>query len=56
MRNFIFKNPTKLIFGKGTISKIGEELKKDSIKKAMLVYGKGSIFKNGVYDEVVKSL
>ncbi|CAM2958819.1 iron-containing alcohol dehydrogenase [Hathewaya histolytica] len=56
MENFIFKNPTKLIFGKDTIKNIGEELKKDSIEKVMLVYGKGSIFKNGVYDAVIKSL
>ncbi len=56
MENFVFHNPTKLIFGKGTIPKVGEEIKGAGIKKVLLLYGGGSIKKNGVYDQVVDSL
>ena len=41
MENFIFKNPTQLIFGKGMISKITEEIPQD--KKVMLTFGGGSV-------------
>ncbi len=50
MYNFEFKNPVKILFGKGKIAKIANELPKD--KKILLTYGGGSIFKNGVYDQV----
>jgi len=56
MNNFVFHNPTKIIFGKGTISEIGKEIKAAGIRKVLLLYGGGSIKKNGVYDTVVKSL
>jgi alcohol dehydrogenase YqhD (iron-dependent ADH family) len=55
MKNFTYHNPTKIIFGEGTVSKIGKEAKAYG-KKALLVYGKGSIKKNGVYDTAVQSL
>ncbi len=54
MFNFQFKNPTKLIFGKGQIEKAGREIPADA--KVMMTYGGGSIKKNGVYDQVKKSL
>ena len=50
MYNFNFKNPVKIIFGKGEIAKIKQEIPKD--KTILLTYGGGSIFKNGVYDQV----
>ncbi|MFN3691272.1 MAG: iron-containing alcohol dehydrogenase [Fervidobacterium sp.] len=56
MKNFVFHNPTKLIFGKGTVEKIGEYIKKDGIKSVLLLYGSGSIKRNGVYEKVVRSL
>lgn len=56
MNNFEFYNPTKILFGKGTIEKIGNEIKAAGFKKVLLHYGKASIFKNGVYDTVTKSL
>ncbi|WP_448375101.1 iron-containing alcohol dehydrogenase [Fervidobacterium sp.] len=56
MENFVFHNPTKLVFGKGMVEKIGEYLKKDGIKKVLLLYGSGSIKKNGVYEKVLRSL
>ncbi len=55
MKNFTFYIPTKIIFGEGTIPKIGHEAKTFG-KKALMVYGKSSIKKSGVYDVVKKSL
>jgi alcohol dehydrogenase YqhD (iron-dependent ADH family) len=55
MQNFVFHNPTKIIFGKDTISSIGSESAVFG-KNALLVYGQKSIKRNGIYDQVVKSL
>ena len=54
MNNFEFKNPTKIIFGKGTIQKLEREIPKDA--KVLLLYGGGSIKKNGIYDQVKTAL
>ncbi len=54
MKNFEFKNPTKIIFGKDTIKKLETEVPKDA--KVLLVYGGGSIKKNGIYNKVIKAL
>ncbi len=54
MNNFIFQNPTKLVFGKGQIAKLRKLIPTD--KKVMITYGGGSIFKNGVYDQVKEAL
>ncbi|WP_396601047.1 iron-containing alcohol dehydrogenase [Algibacter sp. R77976] len=54
MNNFEFKNPTKIIFGKGTIEKIKEEIPADA--KVLLLYGGGSIKKNGIYNQVKTAL
>ena len=54
MNNFEFKNPTKIIFGKDTIGKLETEIPKDA--KVLLLYGGGSIKKNGIYDQVKKAL
>jgi len=56
MENFEYYNPTKIIFGKRTIEKIGEELKLNGFKKVLFLYGKNSIFNNGVYETVTNSL
>ena len=55
MKNFVFHNPTKILFGKDTIPSIGNETAAFG-KKALMVYGQGSIKKNGIYDQVTKSL
>ena len=55
MQNFTFQNPTKIVFGQGTLGQIGPEAIPYG-KKALYVYGKGSIKKNGVYDKTVVSL
>jgi len=54
MYNFEYRNPVKIIFGKGQITKLAKELPSDT--KILVTYGGGSIFKNGVYDQVAKAL
>ena len=56
MNNFTFHNPTKIIFGKDTHLEVGAELKAYGVKKALLLYGAGSIKRSGLYDTTVKSL
>src|SRR5690625_973066 len=51
MDSFMYYNPTKLLFGKGQLNRLPKELK--SFDKVLLVYGGGSIKKNGVDDEVI---
>ncbi|MGB5867076.1 MAG: iron-containing alcohol dehydrogenase, partial [Arcobacteraceae bacterium] len=51
---FSYKNPTQIEFGQGKISEISNLIPQD--KKILVVYGGGSIKKNGVYDQVVKAL
>ena len=53
--NFTYCNPTKLYFGKGAIKYLNDELPKYG-KKVVLIYGGGSIKKNGIYDEVIDIL
>lgn len=54
MNNFSYHNPTKIIFGKGEIKKIKEEI--PSGAKILLLFGGGSIKKNGIYDQVISAL
>lgn len=54
MRNFELYVPTKIIFGKGEIKKLATEVPKD--KKILLLYGGGSIKKNGIYEQVTNAL
>jgi len=54
MNNFDFQNPTKIIFGKGEISKLTNEIPKNA--KVLMLYGGGSIKKNGIYEQVIKAL
>ncbi|BBP91930.1 hypothetical protein BsIDN1_55480 [Bacillus safensis] len=55
MDRFTYWNPTKLIFGKGEVSALSDELKHYG-KNVLLVYGGGSIKRNGLYDQVVSIL
>jgi len=55
MENFEFSSPTKIIFGKGTEERIGEEVRLYS-SRVLFVYGSGSIKKTGLYDRIVVSL
>ncbi len=55
MENFVAYNPVKLHFGKGVIGDLGEAASSLG-KKALLVYGKGSVLRNGSYDDTVQQL
>lgn len=55
MDNFIFQNPTKLIFGKDQLQQLKVEVPRYG-KKVLLVYGGGSIKRTGLYDKVVTIL
>ena len=54
MRNFEFKNPTKIIFGNGQIEKVSTEIPENA--KILLLYGGGSVKKNGIYKQVKEAL
>ncbi len=56
MNDFVFYNPTKIVFGKDKEQLIGQELKGFQIKKVLILYGKGSIKKTGLLDRVLNSL
>ena len=54
MNNFVFYNPVKVLFGAGMIEKLTKEIPAKA--KVMILYGGGSIKKNGVYDQVIAAL
>lgn len=53
--NFSFCNPTKLYFGDESLNYLNTELPKYG-KNIVLIYGGGSIKKNGIYDDVIRIL
>ena len=54
MENFAFYNPVKILFGKGQIANIAQEIPADA--KILVTYGGGSIKSNGVYEQVKAAL
>lgn len=54
MNNFKYQNPTKILFGKGQLENLAEEIPSNA--KVLLLYGGGSIKKNGIYDQVIAAL
>ncbi|MDR3210434.1 MAG: iron-containing alcohol dehydrogenase [Planctomycetota bacterium] len=56
MLNFDYKNPTRIVFGKGQVTNLGSIIKENRGTRVLLHFGGGSIKKNGVYDAVKKSL
>lgn len=54
MNNFEFGNPVKVVFGKGSIARLSALIPEGS--KVLLVYGGGSIKKNGIYNQVTEAL
>lgn len=54
MNNFIFHNPTQLMFGKGMIEKLTTAI--PAVHRIMITFGGGSVKKNGVYDQVIQAL
>ncbi|MDD4602473.1 MAG: iron-containing alcohol dehydrogenase [Bacteroidales bacterium] len=55
MENFVAYNPTKLHFGKNILSTLAGTLKEYGTR-VLLVYGKGSIKKSGLYDQIITYL
>lgn len=55
MQNFIFHNPTKIIFGRGTAPQIGPETAALG-RRALLVYGRESVKKSGLHGQVMNAL
>ena len=55
MENFIAWNPTHLHFGRGVIEKLGKTVSQYG-SKVLLVYGGGSIHRNGIYKQVMDQL
>ncbi|MCI6357541.1 MAG: iron-containing alcohol dehydrogenase [Erysipelotrichaceae bacterium] len=53
--NFCYSNPTKIYFGDNSLNYLNDELKNYG-KVVMLIYGGGSIKKNGIYDKVIEIL
>lgn len=54
MNNFEYKNPTKILFGKNQIENLTNEIPKNA--KILMLYGGGSIKKNGIYEQVKKAI
>lgn len=54
MNNFNFQNPTKIIFGKDQIATLATEIPVNS--KVLILFGGGSIKKNGIYEQVTEAL
>lgn len=54
MLNFEFSNPTKILFGKGRIANIAQEIPPGA--RVLITYGGGSVIRNGVLDEVKSAL
>jgi len=54
MNNFEFKNPTKILFGKNQIAQIKNEIPEKA--NVLVLYGGGSIKKNGIYEQVIAAL
>jgi alcohol dehydrogenase YqhD (iron-dependent ADH family) len=55
MHNFVYHNPTKILFGRATIESIGPETRAWGLR-GLLVYGQDSLKYNGLYDRIVKAL
>lgn len=55
MMKFGFYNPTRLIFGAGSLAQL-EKAVRPYGKKALLVIGGGSVKKSGAFDQAVASL
>ncbi len=54
MNNFVFQNPTKIIFGKGQITTLAAEIHQSA--RILLTFGGGSVKQNGVYQQVTEAL
>ena len=56
MNNFTFCSPTKFVFGRGVTDTVGAELAEAGYRRALIVYGQGSVVRTGTLDRVQASL
>ncbi len=56
MKEFVFYNPTRMVFGAGSIAKLGKECQKLNINKVLLVIGQNSVKNSGLLDKVLTIL
>ncbi|MBQ6663986.1 MAG: iron-containing alcohol dehydrogenase, partial [Synergistaceae bacterium] len=56
MQNFMWHNPTAVIFGKDTVKELAPRLKSDGIKGVLLVFGGKGTFKSGAYAQATEML
>ena len=55
MKNFIYHSPAKIVFGENQINKLGDLLKENNVRKMLLVYGRESIKKLGIYENIIQT-
>jgi len=55
MLNFRFQNPTTIYFGKGQVKALEEELR-NRARKVLIITGRGSVKKNGIFNEVMEQI
>jgi NADP-dependent alcohol dehydrogenase len=53
LKNFVYYNPVRILFGKGSIARLAEQI--PSGARVLLLYGGGSIKRNGVYEQVMQA-
>ena len=56
MKNFTWWNPTIVLFGRGAVLQLADQLEAAGIKSVLMLYGGKAIFKNGVYTQVAEAL
>ena len=56
MKNFTWWNPTIVLFGRGTVLQLADQLEAAGVESVLLLYGGKAIFKNGVYTQVADAL
>ena len=56
MHNFTYHAPTKVIFGKGSVDEVGNEVKKCGTGRALIVYGSDRICTSGLLGRIEKAL
>ena len=56
MKNFTWWNPTIVLFGRGAVLQLADQLEAAGIESVLLLYGGKAIFKNGAYAQVAEAL
>lgn len=56
MKNFTWWNPTIVLFGRGSIDQLAEQLEASGAKSVLLLYGGKAVFKNGAYAQLAEAL